>query len=344
MRIATGASAASEIDKNTIGGGYYMARTYLPYTGTLISELSYYGNLTAVDSTGALITCSAPNLITNSTAQTAVLVKYNPTGSIAWQKRISGTGNISIVGIVVDTSNNIYVAVNRFSSPYATPYIVKYNASGTFQWEQKYYNPTYPTGGTSIIGLNIDSSNNLYATGSNYTGSKFANSTWKLTTSGAITWVKDLYVSGTNSDYADQSCVDSLGNIYVVGRVNSIFSPSYINTQVIYKYNSSGTIQWARQFTTGGYADMKCPVVDSNNDVYFTYSCPETPGTSNSRGFLMKFNSSGVLQWQYKLSTVGLLIGTIDIDTSKYQQEVRAIFKYLILVAYINKHYLHLIL
>jgi len=71
---------------------------------------------------------------------------------------------------------------------------------------------------------------------------------------------------------------DSLNNVIVV------------NGYSIHKFDSSGTLLWAKGTVTDGY--MTSVVVDSTDNIY-------AAGNLNAGvGFIIKFNSSGVVQWQ----------------------------------------------
>ena len=86
-----------------------------------------------------------------------VLVKYNSSGVIQWQREIatsysSGSGNLG--GIACDSSDNVYVTgtqigYNQSTSAYQKYVLVKFNSSGTHQWTERlqgYYNTSVMTG------------------------------------------------------------------------------------------------------------------------------------------------------------------------------------------------------
>jgi hypothetical protein len=122
---------------------------------------------------------------------------------------------------------------------------------------------------------------------------------YKINQYGQIIWQK--YIGAGNYEYGRGIDIDSSGNIYIVGDQSSdINKPMWT-----IKLNSSdGAIQWQRQITTG-YSnnisyDLRC---DSNGDVYWSgyVNSPATFG--NDQMYLVKYNSSGTLQWTKTSST-----------------------------------------
>jgi|TARA_R110002096_G_scaffold119181_1_gene258174 hypothetical protein len=100
--------------------------------------------------------------------------------------------------------------------------------------------------------------------------------------------------------------------LYWVIASNATSSPSVD----LVKINTSGTIQWNRQLTgnnmyspgstggagAGGGALCK-PIFDSSNNVYIAWG--DRLATGQDRASIAKYNSSGVLQWQNQIITLG---------------------------------------
>ena len=248
----------------------------------------------------------------STTNNGAVLVKYNSSGTAQWfatftldiTQSQSGTAH----NVVTDTSGNVYVmgrggAVTYYNADGSTfgttptgagVGIAKYDANGTVQWVARF--------GTSVsdfpIGLFTDSSGNVYITG--------------------------FYGAATATSYSANG---------------SAFSPTLPSAGLfdafIVKYNTNGSVQWNARIA--GTADDKlfAGVVDSNGDVIVTGVGSQGSGVSatayNANGtafgsvantglgdaMLVKYNSSGTVQWVARVRSTGADIGyAVAVDSS----------------------------
>lgn len=321
MRIP--AVSASEIDKNTIGGGYWMGRSALPVTAVYVTDFVAVSNTSnsAVDSTGALIIVDN-SVYVSGEVQPVYVLKYDSAGSLIWQKKLTANNGDGLYGIslVVDSSDNIYVSSYRSGSSGVQTYVSKLNSSGTFISETRIYNPSWTN--SSQFGLSIDSSNNIYLTGRSYGGAtqNWNACTTKLNSSLVIQWTKEQYTNSSVVEYAQCSVVDSSGNVYVVGQSDAASTTAKLT---IVKYNSSGTVSWSRIIDSGGEINPRPLLLDSSNNLYIPVSYTTTPGGS-SNSAIIKYNSSGVLQWSKSLLyngsaiTSGLWGGAKDSSDNLY--------------------------
>ena len=206
------------------------------------------------------------------------LVKYNSSGVKQWTQQLGTSSNDTAKGVVVDSSNNIYVTGvtnGGLAVPYTTGgtdghtylgsdggnsandmFLVKYNSLGEKQWAQQlgggYFESGgfYPSGNDFGEGVTVDSSNNIYVTGS------FSKSLDGLSNSG-----------GSDS--------------------------------FLLKYNSSGVKQWTQQLGSASDEVGYGVTVDSSDNIYVTgYTLGALDGTNSGSDdiFLVKYNSDGVKQ------------------------------------------------
>lgn len=230
---------------------------------------------------------------TSSAATDGLLAKYNSSGTLQWQRKLTSAAYEAIRAIAVDSSSNVYVtgyATNDFL-------IAKYNTSGTLQWQRKLGNAT---GGG--FGIAVDSSANVHVVGATTVSSVTYLTVAKYNTSGTIQWQRKLGTSG-NSPEATGVAVDSSGNVYISGTNQS--------KMILVKYNSSGTIQWQNKVNLD--SEGKSVAVDSSGNVY-------VGGTIGSPRSLLavKYNSSGVIQWQKKLTSTNnsTVANAVAVDAS----------------------------
>jgi uncharacterized delta-60 repeat protein len=289
---------------------YMNQRSFVPpvayFIGLLGDSAVDEGYGVAVDSAGGVYVCGQS---LNSGTTDVQLAKYNASGVIQWQRRLGASGTTSRGRkVAIDSSDNIYVTGFNTDGTGTYLSLAKYNSSGTIQFQKK-------LGGASGendrgLGITIDSSNNIYVTGTSKGTVGFAGVfIAKYNSSGAVQWQRTLSnVLGDQGNFLD---TDSSGNVYICGQgVN--FGES--NNIILAKYNSSGTIQWQRKLLGTNSETALGIVVDSSGNSYIT-------GTSNNSGTfdiqILKYNSSGTIQFQRLLGRTGQTDGqSIILDSS----------------------------
>jgi uncharacterized delta-60 repeat protein len=256
-----------------------------------------------VDSSSNVYLCGGSFVGVSNDIQIA---KYNTSGTIQWQRRLSNSSGQDLGNsVAVDSSGNVYIFGYSNQSGTTDCQIAKYDTSGTIQWQRTL------SGGTEIgYSVAVDSSGNSYVCGYTSFG---VSGTWgfiiaKYNTSGTIQWQRRLDSSG--QDYGYSVAVDSSGNVYVCGQSNA----SGTDDIQIAKYDTSGTIQWQRTLG-GGASDVGYSIaVDSSSNVYVC-------GYSNASGTvdiqIAKYNTSGTIQWQRSLGSSSTDIGnSVAVDSS----------------------------
>jgi len=119
-----------------------------------------------------------------------LVVKYNSSGSVQWQKRLDYGDSDLGTAIAVDSNNNIYIG-GRIGGGNNYPMISKFNSSMSHQWTRKI---DYDL--NNIRHIEVDTNDNVYATG--YKGSIVtgSNSTdvyiFKLNSSGTTLWSRKM--------------------------------------------------------------------------------------------------------------------------------------------------------
>jgi len=218
--------------------------------------------------------------------------KYDSLGSLQWARTLGGSAYDQATGVVVDSSDNIYICgVTQSDGAGSNDAIIaKYNSSGTLQWD-------YTLGGSSVDRFNaiaIDSSNDIVAFGSVASDGAGSNDLLiaKYNSSGTLQW--DRTLGGSSADYGDGVAIDSSDNIIVAGNTQSDGAGSADG--LIAKYNSSGTLQWSRTLGDTGLDRFNGVNVDSSDNIIAAgYHQPD--GTTTRKGLVAKYNSSGTLQW-----------------------------------------------
>ena len=115
-----------------------------------------------------------------------------------------------------------------------------------------------------------------------------------LTRDGTLQWQRAISAAVNVTPYAVK--IDMSGNVFVLCNVSDATA-----NVVLLKYNSSGTLQWQRKVSSANAvrlagAAQQCLQVASDGSVYVYVRKFSTP----AEAALLKYNSSGTLQWQRK--------------------------------------------
>lgn len=238
---------------------------------------------------------------TNDSGSTyyGITTKWNSSGTLQWIKSfILGNGSSMYnSGGGADSSGNVYSIgwANNSGTPAQSTYVIKYNSSGTVQW-------VYIAPITSAVCYSgsVDSSGNIIGVGNMTNGSYQGAYLMKMNNAGTIQW--QTAYSVTRSSYFQGSTTDSSGNVYAVGTSAQTASP-YYNRVILFKFNSSGTLQWQRRLynasaNVGG--SIQVVSTNSNGDVFVGFT-----DVNSQYAYVAKYNSSGTIQWQRQVSVSG---------------------------------------
>ena len=193
-----------------------------------------------------------------------------------------------------DSSGN-YIAVGADVSNGQAGFIYKIASNNTVTWERGFKTTSPNTRGTKFYGVDTDSSDNVYVSGkTKISGPYDAFLVAKISSSGSTTWQTTFLENTANNDYLGRDvAVDSSGNVFAVG-----IAPG--SESILVKYNSSGTMQWARKTDNGDIAMINV-VADGDGNVYTCGRDSRSP----YHLLIMKFNSSGTQQWVRNLGPSG---------------------------------------
>ena len=206
--------------------------------------------------------------------------------------------------VTCDASGNSYVTGYSYEGASQNDIItIKYYPNGDTAWVRSY-------NGTANLndegnGICLDSYGNVYVVGfAQYTGKAEDVVIIKYSSNGTFQWVQTY--SGADTPTIDKGLgivVDQSGFIYITGYSTQ---PDGYTDILVRKYNSTGTLIWSasedgiRNLNAQGLA-----IAASNaGNVYVTGFVSET-GTNNTDIAVLKYNSSGVLQWLNTVSGTG---------------------------------------
>jgi hypothetical protein len=246
------------------------------------------GNVTGISTTGAFQT-------TNQGLEDGFIAKFNTNGIRTWGTYIGASGDEFLKDIKVDASGNVYAVGSIINySGVITPLAT----SGTHQ--------------TSLRSINYW---DALIVKLNSTGSILLMGTYYGGTGG----------SGLNDDFGRALDIDGSGNMYIAGSTrspNSIattgaYQTTYSGDQdmMIIKLNADGTRNWATYANQGTDDIASDLAIDGTGNIYVSGFFGISP---DLEGRLIKFNNSGVFQWNrvYGLTGVEDVVSSVHIGTN----------------------------
>ena len=244
----------------------------------------------------------------DSDNQGTIVTKITPTGTIVWQKKIKGANNDYGFRIKNDQSGNLVLLATSFSTTPGQPdlHLIKMDANGNDIWQRSV---SFGNGILQPIGLGID-----YSSGDIYIGFVEGTVTFaKFNSAGTFQFAKRQFDIPGNS--VGRHCldivVDSTGDVIVCGEYDTTAQTH--PSGWLAKINSSLTTVEYEYIYGGGSSEtiLTGLAIDDSDNIY---ACGPHGG-SPANSVLMKYNSSGVQQWERSIS---------DSSTSiQYQRMVR---------------------
>ncbi len=242
----------------------------------------------AVDNSGNIYIAGG---IAGSTNVSALLLKYNSTGSLLLTAAWGGaTGTTSANGLTLLPSGEIYLT--GYTSAFGNGgdlLLLKFFTNGSFGWARTWGGPLLDSGASAAV----DAKGNIYVTG--YTesyGSGPADAViLKFSSSGALLWARTW--GGAKADYGSSVVADSSG-VYVGGSEDC--SGAGTCDAFILKLNSTGDLIFQKSW--GGSKNDYGYGIALNSFTGALYLVGSTSSYGAGGAFVLKFDTSGNLLWQ----------------------------------------------
>ncbi|TAL60713.1 MAG: hypothetical protein EPN88_15560 [Bacteroidetes bacterium] len=212
MLLMRYSAKGNKLWEKSLDGGYKIDYTNLFYTGN--------GNLLALGSASPDSSNSGPTGL--------LFVRFDTTGQIITEKKITDPSFVSANEAALDNAGNIYLPLTR-QVPGAKPKasVAKYNDLFQKIWETELYNN--PDFGAASVSIKIDGSGNVYVSGKTElsTAKGVLNNSFlaSLTNSGSVRWKKYL----ENSNEGSALAFDAAGNLVMLNKncfIMNIFNPA----------------------------------------------------------------------------------------------------------------------
>lgn len=276
-----------------------------------------------------------------------VLFKLDPNGNLLWIKegvQFNTIGADTVPDVAVAPSGNIFVVFNTAgtvsggTSLGGTDCVVaKFDTNGNMLWirQSALFNSTNLEQGATVA---VDPSDNCYlaskSTGTVSGGTNISTAglgdvyVAKFDLNGTLQWIIQTPAFNTTANEGRAEIeVDSNGNSYICYSTSGTISGGTNiggNDIVVFKLNTSGTLQWTRQtqvFNTVG-ADgailnaQSISVHKSTGDVYVTYQTDATVSGGTFLGgtdiVLFKLDTNGTHQWNTQSSLINTTLAEVQ--------------------------------
>jgi len=209
-----------------------------------------------------------------------------------------GSTQYEYANTIIQTTDGGYILSGSIQqvTGYYNMYIVKLDASGTLQWTET-IGESNEEHGNAII-RTTDGSYVVAGGTASFGAGSFDMYMVKLDASGSPQWAKTF--GGTSHDEAFSIVQTSDGGYAIAGQTSSFGAEG--GDLYIVKLNSSGLLQWSR--TVGGSRlDETSSIIQTTDGGYVIAGETNSFGVIGSDVYIVKLDTSGILQWSKTIGT-----------------------------------------
>jgi hypothetical protein len=258
------------------------------------------------------------------------IAKYDASGSFQWARTLGGLRDDIAFSMAVDGAGNAYLTgtyedsiqvgnTTYISAGFEDLIVVKLDGNGVFQW-------TFSAGGPDAdrgLGIDVDAAGNAWVTGFFVGSTQIGDTSFtafggfadqdiiSLKLDAAGNFEQALHLGGTANDLGKDIIIDGSGNMYCTGSFRGTAqigdsSFSAVNSDIfLFKYNATGSYDYAVQHPGSGNSDGRKLVVDGQGNAYmagnFDQSIDVGSTTLTSAGnfdfFVAKYDAAGGVDW-----------------------------------------------
>jgi hypothetical protein len=258
----------------------------------------YYSQLTTASS-GNSYACG-------SQSSDGFVVKYNSSGTLQWQRRISSaSGSITIDSICIDPSENVYVLGTDTNGP--VTFLMSYNSSGTRRWGRQ-ISTGYPMDGrTTITYYDDGTSQALFGVAMTSPGGSENFIAFVYDTTG--TFVGAISIASPTRDPVNDYIGVAYANPYFAISFMAYNTTYVTNYSTVITYNAG--LSWQKELTNGGLINGFNHIATDGSNFYATGVHGSPYGLD-----VVKFTNTGTVSSQRTVAATLGLASSIASDGS----------------------------
>ena len=252
-----------------------------------------------------------------ATFRDCATIAYSSAGVPLWTNRYNGPGGFhdQAVAIAVDASGNVFVTGSSYGSDGYPDYVtLAYSNAGLPLWTNRLHG-----GGISYDEANalaVDSSGNVFVTGSLLLSGNFDYGTIAYSGAGVPLWTNRYDGPGNRVDQSLAIALDRNGNVFVTGNSDGVDNiPDYATI----KYSGVGVPLWTNRYSGPGrfFDEAIAVAVDGNDNVFVTGSSYSQESRLDYA--TIAYSSAGVPLWTNRYN------GPLNLDDRPFNRSCLAI-------------------
>ncbi len=219
----------------------------------------------AVDSSDKIYVAGSLERVNNG--EDVILLKYDNTGALEWQKNWSASNNEAALDVAVDALDNIYLTgyTASFGAGGSDLLLMKYNSSGDLQWNETFGGAEIDEGQKLVL----DKESNIYIVGNTRSFGAEQNDVLLLKYNSTGDLQLFTMWGGNNNDFGYGIALDAEYNIYLTGSTQSFGDEN--GDGCLVKFNNSGSELWNRTWGSAIKADIGYSIaLDAGNNIFIT--------------------------------------------------------------------------